>query len=404
MPEATHGMPRECDFLIIGGGVIGINIARELRRRNHGARVVVLEKESAVGEHASGRNSGVVHAGFYYSADSLKARFTRIGNRQLTEYCDEKGLPIHKCGKLVVAKDDDDQPLVDELLRRAQVNSIDLVEVDAQQAKDIEPRVRTRHRALFSPTTSSIDPLAVLQRMSQDAQQEGVQLCTGVRYLGRQGDEVVTSRGKIRAGTTVNAAGVHADRVARDFGFAQRLRILPFKGLYLESREEPGSLRTNVYPVPDLRNPFLGVHTTVAVDGHIKLGPTALPAFWREQYSGFENFRPAELWEILGRQLGLFLFSGFDFKRLAFEEIAKRSKARMVALASALVEGVRQEDYPKWGRPGIRAQLLDVDTRKLVMDFELQGDERSMHILNAVSPAFTCCLPFASYVCDQMEH
>jgi len=396
-------MLQESDFLVIGGGVIGISIARELRRRHHGARVQVLEKETGTGQHASGRNSGVVHAGFYYTADSLKARFTRTGNRLLTDYCDRKGLRINKCGKLVVARDENDQPLLDELLRRGRANGIELVEVDAQEAREIEPRVRTRSRALFSPTTSSIDPIEVLQCMTQDAEQEGVHLQTGARYLGRRGDQVLTSLGPIQSAFVVNAAGVHADTIARDHGFAANLRILPFKGLYLESREKPASLRTNVYPVPDLRNPFLGVHATLSVHGTMKLGPTAIPAFWREQYSGFENFRFSELWEIVGRQLGLFAFSGFDFKRLAFEEIARISKARMVSLGSVLLEGVRRDDFRKWGRPGIRAQLLDVKTRKLVMDFELQGDERSMHVLNAVSPAFTCCLPFASHVCDQME-
>ena len=394
---------QESDFLVVGGGVIGLNIARELRRRNHGARVLVIEKESECGRHASGRNSGVLHAGFYYSADSLKAKFTKIGNKLLTDYCHRKDLRINECGKLVVARGEEDQEFLDELLERGRNNGIDLREVDEKEAKEIEPRARTHRRALFSPTTSSVDPLEVLRSMTQDALEEGIQLRTGVCYLGRVGDKVLTSAGEVKSEYVVNAAGLYADKIARDFGFSKRFRILPFKGLYLYSSEEPGSLKTNVYPVPDLRNPFLGVHYTLTVDGKSKIGPTAIPAFWREQYAGFDNFNLSELSEIVLRQLGLFAYSGFDFKRLAFEEVAKYSKRRMVSLASSLVSGVRQEDYTKWGRPGMRAQLLDVKTKQLIMDFKLEGDDRSLHVLNAVSPAFTCSIPFSQYVCDEID-
>jgi L-2-hydroxyglutarate oxidase LhgO len=201
----------------------------------------------------------------------------------------------------------------------------------------------------------------------------------------------------------VNAAGLYADRIGRDYGFSKNYRILPFKGLYLLSDEPSGALRTNIYPVPDLRNPFLGVHFTVTASGNTKIGPTAIPAFWREQYEGLERFDLTELAEILLRQVGLFLFSNFDFKRLAYEEICKYSRPHLVRLASGLLEGVRSSQYKRWGRPGIRAQLLDIKNKKLEMDFVLEGDGKSMHVLNAVSPAFTCALPFAEHVCEKIQ-
>jgi L-2-hydroxyglutarate oxidase LhgO len=391
-----------CDFLVIGGGVIGLSIARELRRRQPDSSIVLIEKESTCGEHGSGRNSGVLHAGFYYSPESLKAKFTRLGNEQLTAYCEAKGIALNKCGKLVVAKDAADLPSLDELLRRGRANGIELHELSAAEAKAIEPRVKTHERALFSPRTSTVDPRAVVEAMRQDAVAEGIEIRVATPYLRREQRSVVTNRGSVQAGYIVNAAGLYADRIALDFGFSERYRILPFKGLYLYSNEPPGSIRTNIYPVPDLRNPFLGVHFTITADGKAKIGPTAIPAFWRENYAGLDNFRIGELFEVAVRGLGLLTGARFDYRRLALEEIAKYSRNKMVALASVLADGVRESNYAKWGRPGIRAQLLDIKQKKLEMDFVLEGDDRSIHVLNAVSPAFTCCLPFAGHVCDQI--
>lgn len=391
-----------CDFLVIGGGILGLAVARELKRRHPNARIVVIEKEIECGAHASGRNSGVLHAGFYYTAESLKARFTRIGNERLTRYCESKRLAIRKCGKLVVAQDASDLPQLDELLRRGKLNGVRLESVSADEARKIEPRVKTFERALYSPATSSVDPLAVTLAMKEDALAEGVEVHVRTAYLGRRGTAVRTTQGEYDAGFVLNAAGLYADRVALDFGFSQGYRILPFKGLYLYSEEPAGAFRTNIYPVPDLRNPFLGVHFTIRVDGKAKIGPTATPAFWREQYDGLGGFRARECAEILFREAGLFFSAGFDFRRLAVEEMLKMSRSRMVALASRLAEGVRASDYVHWGKPGIRAQLVDVRKKKLEMDFVLEGDAFSLHILNAVSPGFTCALPFAEYVCDQV--
>lgn len=390
------------DFLVIGGGVIGLNIARQLRRRYPDSSVHLLEKEVDCGLHASGRNSGVLHAGFYYSPDSLKAKFTWQGNRLLTEYCESKGIPLNKCGKLVVAKNQADHAGLDELVRRGKANGIPLEAISADEARAIEPRVKTCERALFSPATSTVDPTLVMAAMKNDALDEGVKLHCGVRYLTSSKQRVVTTAGTFDAGYVVNAAGLYADRIAREFGFSEHYRILPFKGLYLYSSEPAKSIRTNIYPVPDLKNPFLGVHFTVAANGKVKIGPTAIPGLWREHYGGTANFHWDEFLEVALRGMGLLIASNFDFKTLAMREITKYSKSTMVSLASQLAEGIKPEHYLTWGRPGIRAQLVDIKKRKLEMDFVLQGDRHSMHILNAVSPAFTCSLPFSEYVGQQI--
>lgn len=278
-----------------------------------------------------------------------------------------------------------------------------LHELTVKEAKEIERRVKTCERAIFSPTTATVDPVPVVNATKADAVKEGVEILCGVRYLSRRGLVVRTSSDSYQAGYVVNAAGLYADKIARDFGFSDRYRILPFKGLYLYSEEPPGAIRTNIYPVPELRNPFLGVHFTVTVTGRVKIGPTAIPALSRENYGGIRDLKWSEFLEILIRSFGLLALSNFDFKRLAIEEVAKYSRAKIISLAGALVEGIDAEHFQNWGQPGIRAQLLDLRRRKLEMDFVIEGDNQSMHVLNAVSPAFTGSLPFAKYVCERIR-
>jgi len=392
-----------CDFLIIGGGIIGISIARELKARHPDCTILLLEKENQCGLHGSGRNSGVLHAGFYYTSDSLKARFTRQGNQQLTEYCKTKKLKINQCGKLVVAKNEKEREGLKELLLRGKQNGVELNEISEAEARDIEPKVKTCGKALFSPTTSTVDPTEVLSSLLKDAKNENIIIKVGEKYTGRKINTIQTQTGNYEAGYIINAAGLYADTIGKDFGFSKDYSILPFKGLYLYSTEPAGTLRTNIYPVPNLHNPFLGTHFTVTVDGRSKIGPTAIPAFWREHYSGLNGFKLEEFVDILLRQTSLFAFSNFDFKQLAWEEIQKYYRPRLVELASNLLKEVKLQNYKLWGKAGIRAQLLNVKEKKLEMDFVLEGDSKSFHILNAVSPGFTCALPFAEYVCEEIN-
>jgi L-2-hydroxyglutarate oxidase LhgO len=394
---------RSSDFLIIGGGIIGVSLALEAKRRFPDCRVTLLEKEPRCGQHASGRNSGVLHAGFYYSADSLKARLTREGNRQLTAYCRERGLRLNPCGKLVVATRASELERLDELLRRAQRNGVELQALSATEARELEPRARVMERALYSPTTSSVDPAEVMAALVADAGRLGVDVRTAVAWRGQHQDGVLTPGGKLPAGYVINAAGLQADRIAHEYGFGRRYRILPFKGLYLPARSQAPPLRTHVYPVPDLDNPFLGVHHTVTVDGHSKIGPTAIPCLWREQYRGFANFHAGEFLGIIGRGLGLLCGNGADFRRLVRQELRKYHRPTLVRQGARLLADVHPADYPRWGVPGIRAQLYDIEKRRLEMDFVIEGDAHSFHVLNAVSPGFTCALPFAALVLGEIE-
>ncbi len=394
---------KTADYLIIGGGIVGLTIALELRSRNSKAKIVVLEKEKELAMHGSGRNSGVLHAGFYYTSDSLKAKFTRDGNFRWKQFVRERSLKLNECGKLVVAKNQSEVEGLKELKRRGDLNGVETHLISLEEAKKIEPRVKTTEIALWSPNTATVDPKACMAAMAQECQTQNIEILLDSPYQGRRGKAVITPHEVIEAGFVVNAAGLHADKVAHDFGVGERYRILPFKGLYVYGSEPMGSLKTNIYPVPDLRNTFLGVHFTVTVDGKAKIGPTAIPAFWRENYAGLEGFDAKEALGILRDEAILFFRNDFNFRNLAFEEIRKYSQGYLVKLAGELLEGVDPSNYRTWGRPGIRAQLYDHQAKKLVMDFMVEGNSEGIHVLNAISPAWTASMPFAEHVVDKVE-
>jgi len=393
---------QRCDFLIIGAGIIGLAMARELKSRLPAADILVIDKEADVAYHGSGRNSGVLHAGFYYSADSLKARFTRDGNRLMTAYVKERGLSINQCHKVVVASDEGEIEGVQELQRRGERNGVDVRIIDEQELAEIDPNAKTTGIALYSPTTATVDPGQVCHALKEDLEAVGVRFLFGQGYYRREGrNAIVTTGGMVlEAGLVINAAGLYADTVARDYGFSQNYTIIPFKGIYLKYTGTDKPIRTNIYPVPNLKNPFLGVHYTVTVDGTIKIGPTAIPAFWRQNYVGLENFSLGELFEIIGWESRLFLGDNFGFRSLALSELKKYDRSYFTGLAVKMVKQIDTSGFNQWSKPGIRAQLLNTTTKELVQDFVVEGDSRSVHLLNAVSPAFTCSFPFAAWVVD----
>ncbi len=394
---------RTPDFLIVGAGIIGLCLARELKARFPDASITILEKDNAAGMHASGRNSGVLHAGFYYTADSLKAKLCRDGNRAWQEYCQAKQLKLNQCGKLVVARNAAELQGLKELLRRGQANGVELEMISSADAIKIEPNVNTYERALWSPATATVAPEQIVESICNDILADGVIIKTGTAYVSRNSDKVITSKETFSAGYVINTAGLYADEVARDYGFSEHHKILPFKGLYLYASKNGLKLNTNVYPVPDLKNPFLGVHFTVTADNRTKIGPTAIPAFWRENYTGVSNFNLKELIDIVGIDASLFLSNDFGFRQLAFQEIQKYSRKNLVRLAGSLLNKIDASDFVEWGRPGIRAQLINSKTKQLEMDFKFEGDDRSFHVLNAVSPAFTCAMPFSELLASEIS-
>jgi len=389
------------DFLIIGSGIIGLTIAHAIKKRKPQTRILILDKESGEAQHASGRNSGVLHAGFYYTADSLKAKFTVEGSRAMKAYVKSKGLAMNECGKLVVAQNEQELKQLDELFSRGQRNGSDVRLVDEAEVLKLDHNVKTFKRALYSPNTASVDPKQVCAALKEDLLKTGVEFSFNTKYLGRKDNVVKTNQGDFQADKIINCAGLYADRIAADFGFGLKYTMIPFKGLYLKYTKNKTDININVYPVPNLNNPFLGVHYTKTVTGDIKIGPTAIPAFWRENYNFNHGFSLDELAEILFFESQLYMSNAFNFRALAHEEMHKYNKPYFISLATAMVNSIDPQGFTEWTKPGIRAQLLDKQTLSLVQDFVVEADRKSVHVLNAVSPAFTCAFPFSQYVVDQ---
>jgi L-2-hydroxyglutarate oxidase LhgO len=387
-------------YLIVGSGIIGMSVAGAIKKSRPGAAILVIDKEASEAAHASSRNSGVLHAGFYYTADSLKAKFTVEGNRALKDYCRKKNLPINTCGKLVVAQNEDELEKLYELEKRGQRNGSRVELIDEGRARELEPNVRTFKKALYSPDTASVDPKQVCATLKNDLEQKGIRFSFNTKYLGKINGGVRSDQGDFQADQIINCAGLYADKVARDFGFGKKYTMVPFKGLYLKYTKNKTDVSMNIYPVPNLNNPFLGVHFTKTVTGDIKIGPTAIPALWRENYSGVSNFRLNELMDIMAQETQLFGSNAFGFRNLALEEIKKYNKKYFVGLAKNMVQHIDPRGFTEYTKPGIRAQLLDKEQMKLVADFVVEGDARSTHVLNAVSPAFTCAFPFAKFVVE----
>ncbi len=380
----------EYDYLIVGAGIIGLTIAYELLKRDKLLRIAIVEKESNVAQHASGRNSGVLHSGFYYSSESLKAKFTVNGNKKMKEFCKDNNIFVNSTKKLVVAKDEKELEGIYELHRRAKVNGVETKIIDEDEVKKIDSNVKTYKKALFSPSTASVDPKEVCLRLKEVLQKQGVNFYFNTSF----------EKSNLKYDYLINSAGLYADKIAKKFGLAKEYTMLPFKGIYLKYLEDKTAIKTNIYPVPNLANPFLGVHYTITVEGDIKIGPTAIPAFWRENYRGWNNFVFSEFIEVLYYASKLFLLNSFNFRALALSEMQNYNRKIFIEKARDMVFSIGN-DF-KAIPPGIRAQLLNTRTNELIQDFVVEHTDTSTHILNAVSPAFTCSFAFAQYVVDEI--
>jgi L-2-hydroxyglutarate oxidase LhgO len=392
-------LPERTDVLVVGGGIVGLTIARELLAR--GREVLVVEKEDALGRHASGRNSGVLHAGVYYGPESLKARTCLAGNRLMRAYCQEKGLPLLASGKVIVARDESELPTLEELHRRAVANGARVEMIDERELEALEPLARTAGRALRSLDTAVVDPRAVLLRLRADLEAAGARVVTGCAFRGLAApDAAETGAGRVRFSRFVNAAGAHCDVVARAFGLAEHYRLIPFKGIYRKLR--PGvdyPVRGNIYPVPDIRNPFLGVHFTRSVHGDVYLGPTAIPAFGRENYRALRGAGGEGL-GILAADATLF-FTNPKFRQVALAEPRKYIPAFFHRDAARLVKRYDPALFEAAEKVGIRPQLVDWRTKELVMDFLVEAKDASVHVLNPISPAFTSSMELARQIVAQ---
>ncbi|QJA05891.1 L-2-hydroxyglutarate oxidase [Thermosulfurimonas marina] len=385
-------------IVICGGGILGLSIARKLLEKG-ADEITIIEKEKDLGVHASGRNSGVLHAGIYYTPDSLKARFCLKGNLLMREYCKEKGIPILETGKVIVTKSESEIQVLKELYNRALRNGARVELVDESGVKEIEPYARTVELALYSPLTAVVNPIKILEAIEKELTESGkVKILKGVKFEKlKSSKEILTNRGSLRFETFINCGGAYADRIAHEFGVGLKYRIIPFKGTYKKLKKEKRYLvRGNIYPVPDIRNPFLGVHFTKSYNGDVYIGPTAIPALGRENYGLLRDI-DREALKILWQDAYLF-FVNEKFRNVALTEPRKYLDRFFFKDIEPMVEGLSIEDIEPSDKVGIRPQLVDWEKKELVMDFLVIKEGNSVHILNAISPAFTSAFAFSEYV------
>ncbi|GFO48712.1 L-2-hydroxyglutarate dehydrogenase, mitochondrial [Plakobranchus ocellatus] len=411
------------DLVIVGGGIVGTATAQELSTRHPQLKLAILEKETELAAHQSGHNSGVIHAGIYYTPGSLKAKLCVKGLAMTYAYCDKHKIPYNKCGKLIVAVDPEEIPRLDNLMERGQQNGVkDLRMVGADEIKDIEPNC-VGLKAIHSPHTGIIDWGLVTKHYGKQFESQGGRIYTdfnvshfSLKAESKEGSTAgMTHPVEIKAGDkqnpvissrfVVTCGGLHSDRLAEKSGCDPEPRIVPFRGEYLLLAPEKSDLvRGNIYPVPDPRFPFLGVHFTPRIDGSVWLGPNAVLAFKREGY-GYTQFNLRDLADALSfrglRKLAM-RHLGYGLSEM-YKGIYIRAQVKQL---QRFVPSLRPQDVVR-GPSGVRAQALDRDGQ-LVDDFVFDSGSsdlgcRVLHVRNAPSPAATSSLAIAEMVADHVE-
>lgn len=389
------------DYVIAGGGIVGLATALKLLERNPGLKLTVLEKETEVGTHQTGSNSGVIHSGLYYKPGSAKAKTCVEGRRLMVEFCKQHKVAHDVCGKIVVATEEYELPKLNELYQRAQANGVEGVEeIGPERMREIEPHVRGL-KGLWVPVTGIADYPGVARKYAELIQAQGgkVQTDTAVTRISNRGDEIVvsTTQGEVLGRGLINCCGLHSDRVARLAGAKPDAKIVPFRGEYYKLKPERYHLVRNlIYPVPDPRFPFLGVHFTRMVLGGVEAGPNAVLALKREGYTRLAfNF---------GDSLETLTYSGFWRLALKYwktgmgEMYRSVSKGAFVRALQKLIPEIRADDLVDGGA-GVRAQALLPDGA-LVDDFKIIRDGNAVHVLNAPSPAATASLSIGAQIAE----
>ena len=394
----------ERDIVVVGAGILGLALARELNRRNPTRSIAVLEKEDDVGVHQTGHSSGVIHAGIYYEPGSLKARLCVEGARRMYELCEQRGVPFERCGKVIVALDRSELPRLDELERRGRANQVPgLRRVDADELHEVEPHA-AGVEALHSPATGIVDFRRVARALADELREAGVDLATscGVSDVSPNGGRlrIAHARGTTAARFAIFCAGAWSDRLAIRAGAEPDPRIVPFRGQYLKLRPERRALvRSLIYPVPDPRLPFLGVHLTRHISGDVLVGPTALLAPSRDAYS-LARIRPRDVASTLAWP-GTWRMARRWWRTGATELRYAVSRAELARAAARYVPALGRGDVER-AFAGVRAQALARDGR-LVDDFVVSRSERALHVRNAPSPAATSALAIARMVADEAK-
>ncbi|MCW8899133.1 MAG: L-2-hydroxyglutarate oxidase [Gammaproteobacteria bacterium] len=395
------------DICILGAGIVGLSLAHQLLEADPSVTITIIDKEPEAGLHGSGRNSGVLHAGLYYEPTSIKAKVCVAGAKRLKSWCEQEKLPVLKCGKVITPQKVGLDGQLDVLLQRGKANGAIVELIDEQQFLELVPDGRTASgRAIWSPGTCVVKPLMIVQRLLQRLQEKGVKfLFLNAQWTSNYKlNQINFADGtSLSYGHLFNCAGLQADRVAHQFDTGKQYTILPFRGNYWELRDPKHfQFNTNLYPVPDLDIPFLGVHVTPSIDGTIYLGPTATPALGRENYKGLTNVEPLGTLAFSRHMLNQ-LFLNKKMRRYVQEQAFQWLPNNFLSAAQAIVPKLKMTDIQRSNKVGIRPQLYNKKTHGLVQDFIMLDGPCSTHVINAISPAFTSSFELADLIVEKSK-
>jgi len=399
-------MFEDYDLVILGAGITGLSVARQKLADEPDCKILVIEKEQKVGMHGSGRNSGVLHSGIYYPSGTLKAKFCTEGSALMADFCKEHDLPIVKCGKVILPTRIEDEDQIGLLCQRGLANGASVQIISQKELSEIEPEAsKIVQRALYSPNTSVVDPHAILSRIQSDLINSGVTILFDEKVVSANPDSSTLKTNKdnnFKYKHLVNCTGQYSDKVSKIFNVGKEYTLLPFKGFYYGlSKKSSIQLNGLVYPVPDLNVPFLGVHSVKLVDGGVFFGPTAIPAFGRENYYGTKGANIKDASSISYHLLRQYISNKQGFRSYTHQEVQKILKSEFLKSMQSLIPKLSSSDLVDSKKVGIRAQLLDIKRNELVMDFVVKRLDNTTHVLNAVSPAFTCAFSFAKYILNK---
>ena len=396
------------DICIIGSGIVGMSIAHQIIERFPSLSISIVEKEVDVGLHGSGRNSGVLHAGLYYKPGSIKANICVKGGRRLLAWCEDEGLPVLKCGKVVTPQKPELDSQLDILLKYGRANGASVELIDEQQFHDIVPDGRTSTgRAIFSADTCVVKPILVINNLKRNLQKKGVKFLFNQKQwnISIKRKTIIFSNGsRLHYSHIINCAGLYADKIAHQFNVGKEYTMLPFKGSYWQLKKDaPFKFNTNLYPVPDLEVPFLGVHVTPSIDGVIYLGPTATPALGRENYDGLRGVEPFMSIDFF-RHMAVQVMINEKMRNYVYNQAFDWTPTNFLSSIRSIVPQIEMSHIEKSSKVGIRPQLYNKKSRNLVQDFLMLDGCSSTHIINAISPAFTASFELADYILDKSKY
>lgn len=391
------------DYVIIGAGIIGISLGIELLTQKPTKKILIIDKETRPGVHASGRNSGVLHAGFYYSPDSLKAKFCKQGNLELKKFCNTNNLEVKETGKVVVCQDKNDVTRLMNLFERGIANGVEIELLESNELSRIEPAAQTVDKFIWSPTTAVGNPKEIIKKLAEKFTDMGglFRFNSRVKLINKSNEVLIEGDGYILSATSIiNSAGAYASELAKQVGVGHEYVCLPFLGAYRKSEFVAGNPKRLVYPVPNPINPFLGIHTTNTLSDEIKIGPTAFPVIGKEQYKFLDGFNAKELRDFYLATKTLLKSDSVNILGLAKSEGIKLFKRPLIKKAKRLTNALdlnqKWKNYPA----GIRAQIVNLDTKVIEMDYIVRSDKNVVHILNAVSPGWTSSIPFSRWIVE----